>query len=140
MIRINYPKYNFRFNVKDEKEFIFDVIRKRWVRLTEEEWVRQNFIQYLIQTKKYPASLLSVEKEIKLNDLKKRCDIVVFKNFEPWMIIECKAPEVQLNSQVAQQIFAYNITLKTNFLVTTNGTNTFCLNTLTQEFLNELPE
>ena len=140
MIRIDYPKYNFRFQKQDEKELIFDEIRKRWVRLTPEEWVRQNLIQYLIQIKKYPASLLSVEKEIKLNDLKKRCDIVVFKNTEPWMIIECKADDVNLTEQTVQQILAYNITLKSRYLVITNGLNTYCLDTLKQAFFKELPE
>jgi hypothetical protein len=140
MIRVDYPKFNFRLKKQDGKEYIFDEIRKRRVRLTPEEWVRQNFIQYLIQIKKYPASLFSVEKEIKLNDLKKRCDIVVFKNAAPWMIVECKAPEVQLTEQTVQQILAYNITLKSKFLVITNGTNIFCFDTSAQQFLNELPE
>lgn len=140
MISIHYPKHDFRLKKQDEKEFIFDEIRKRWVRLTPEEWVRQNFIQYLIQIKKYPAPLLSVEKEIKLNDLKKRCDIVVFKDSEPWTIVECKAGDVHLTEQTVQQILAYNITLKTKYLIITNGINTFCLNTSKQEFLGELPE
>lgn len=140
MIKVEFPQHTFKFKKENDKEFIFDEIRKRWVRLTPEEWVRQNFIQYLVQIKKYPASLLSVEKEIKLNDLKKRCDIVVFKNAGPWMIIECKAGDVHLTEQTVQQILAYNITLKSKFLVITNGINTFCLNTSNLEFLYKLPE
>jgi hypothetical protein len=140
MIKINYPQFNFRCKEQEDKEFVFDEIRKRWVRLTPEEWVRQNFIRYIIQIKKYPAALLSVEKEIKLNDLKKRCDIVVFKRAAPWMVIECKAPQVPLSEQTIQQILAYNTTLKTKFLVMTNGTNVVCFDTFAQLFLNELPQ
>jgi hypothetical protein len=109
--------------LKEEKgkEFIFDETRKKWVRLTPEEWVRQNFIQYLLQVKKYPSPIIAVEKEIKLGDLKKRCDIVVYKNHLPWMIIECKEQDVVLNDAVLQQTLRYNITLQSTIMVVTNG-------------------
>lgn len=140
MIRIEYPPYNFKFKEADGKEFIFDEIRKQWLKLTPEEWVRQNFLQYLIQTKKYPASLIAVEKEIKLGELKKRCDIVVYKNDIPWMIIECKEMNVPVDNAVAAQIFNYNQTLDVSFLIITNGKETFGLNTLSKEQIVLIPD
>lgn len=128
MITINYPKHEFRFKKEDDKEFIFDEVRKQWLRLTPEEWVRQNFLQYLIITKKYPASLIAIEKEIKLNDLKKRCDIVVYKNEKPWMIVECKEMNVALNENTIEQILRYNIVMKVDYLIITNGTNIYAWN------------
>jgi hypothetical protein len=121
MLQIEYPAFPFRFKEEKGKEFIFDEIRKKWVRLTPEEWVRQNFIQYLLQKKKYPSSIIAVEKEIKLGDLKKRCDIVVYKSHLPWMIIECKEQDVVLNDAVLRQMLRYNITLQSTILVVTNG-------------------
>ncbi len=140
MIRIDYPTHNFRFKEEDNKEFIFDEIRKQWLRLTPEEWVRQNFLQYLIQTKKYPASLIAIEKEIKLGELKKRCDIVVYKNDIPWMIVECKEMNVPVNKNVASQIFNYNQKLDVTYLIITNGNETFGLSTLSKEQITTLPD
>ncbi|HEX3023627.1 MAG TPA: type I restriction enzyme HsdR N-terminal domain-containing protein [Chitinophagaceae bacterium] len=125
MIVVNYPKHEFRFKKEDNKEFIFDEVRKQWLRLTPEEWVRQNFLQYLIQSKKYPAALIAIEKEIKLNDLKKRCDIVVYKNEKPWMIVECKEMNVTLNENTIKQILRYNMVMKVDYLIITNGTNIY---------------
>jgi hypothetical protein len=121
MIKIDYPAYQPKVKTTNAKEYIFDEVRKRWVILTPEEWVRQNFLQYLLQVKKYPASLIAVEKVISLGDLKKRFDIVVYKNAEPWMIVECKEPTVGLNRKVLDQVLRYNITLKVPFLTITNG-------------------
>lgn len=128
MIQINYPDQQFRFKKEDEKEFIFDEVRKQWLRLTPEEWVRQNFLQYLIITKKYPATLIAIEKEIKLGELKKRCDIVVYKNDKPWMIVECKEMNVVLNESTIEQILRYNMVMKVDYLVITNGTNIYAWN------------
>ncbi|MCZ2223765.1 MAG: type I restriction enzyme HsdR N-terminal domain-containing protein [Chitinophagales bacterium] len=139
MISINYPKYNFKIKEKEEKEFIYDEIRKRWVRLTPEEWVRQNFIQYLIQQKHYPASLIAVEKEIKLADVKKRCDIIIYKNAVPYLIVECKEMNVTLNDKTIQQILTYNQTLDVEILIITNGNTTFAFETKTQKPLTEIP-
>ena len=133
MIKIEYPPYHpkikktvYRTGREDDKEFIFDEVRKRWVILTPEEWVRQNFLQYLIQIKKYPASLIAVEKEIKLGELKKRFDIVVYdSNTKPWMIIECKEMNVKLDKTVLDQVLRYNITLHVPYLVVTNGS--YCM-------------
>jgi len=126
MIKIDYPPYQPKIKKEDNKEFIFDAIRKRWIILTPEEWVRQNFLQFLIIVKKYPAALIAVEKEIKLGDLKKRFDIVVYdNNSEPWMIIECKEMNVELNKQVLDQVLRYNIAMQVPYLVITNGS--YCM-------------
>lgn len=122
MIRIEYPPYQPKIRQEAGKEQIFDEIRKRWVALTPEEWVRQNFLQYLLQVRKYPASLIAVEKEIMLHDLRKRFDVVVHdRQAKPWMIIECKEMGVKLDQKVLDQVLRYNITLQVPYLVITNG-------------------
>jgi len=142
MIKINYPSYQPKIKKEKGKEFIFDEVRKRWIMLTPEEWVRQNFLQYLIHVKKYPASLIAIEREIKLADLKKRFDIVVYdKSSQPWMIIECKEMNVDLSKQVLDQVLRYNITMQVPFLVITNGIYCMafqCVNNQLKE-LAELP-
>ena len=105
MLSINYPEPDFRIKKEEGKEFIFDALRRKWLLLTPEEWVRQNFIQYLIKIKKYPSSLIAIEKEIQLGELKKRFDILVYdNNHRPWMMIECKAAEIKLDNEVLQQV------------------------------------
>lgn len=122
MIAVNYPEPSFRFKKEDGKEFIFDTIRKVWLFLTEEEWVRQNFIQFLVQEMKYPVSLIALEKEIQLGELKKRFDILIYdKDHQPWMLIECKGPGIKLEDPVLQQILRYNISVPVSFLIITNG-------------------
>ena len=126
MIKIDYPPYQPKIKTEDNKEIIFDEVRKKWILLTPEEWVRQNFLQYLIQIKHYPATLIAVEKEIKLGDLKKRFDIVVYDAAsKPWMIVECKEMNVALNKQVLDQVLRYNITMQVPYLVITNGS--YCM-------------
>ncbi len=101
MIKIEYPEYIYKIREEAGKELIFDVLRKSWVRLTPEEWVRQNFLQYLVLVKKYPSSLIAVEKELMLGELKKRFDILVYDfNHRPWMMVECKAMEIALDEKV----------------------------------------
>jgi hypothetical protein len=143
MIKINYPKYQPKIKNENNKELIFDEVRKRWVILTPEEWVRQNFLQYLTQVKNYPAALIAVEKEINLGDLKKRFDIVVYdKASTPRMIIECKEMTVDLDKKVLDQILRYNITLQVPYLVITNGSYCMafeCINNKLEE-LTELPD
>ncbi len=126
MIKIEYPPYQPKVKQENDKEFIFDEVRKRWVLLTPEEWVRQNFLQYLIQVKKYPPALIAVEKEIKLGELKKRFDIVVYDtNTKPWMIIECKEMNVPLSKSVLDQVLRYNMSVSVPYLVITNGS--YCM-------------
>lgn len=142
MINIQFPPHSFKIKKEKGKEIIFDECRKQWVLLTPEEWVRQNFLQYLMQKKLYPCSLIAVEREIILGDIKKRFDIVVFKNAKPWMIVECKEMQVKLNEAVIKQILNYNITLQAEYLVITNGTSTFALHTQQDKFdwLQNLPD
>jgi hypothetical protein len=143
MIKIEYPAYQPKIRNQQDKEFIFDEIRKQWTMLTPEEWVRQNFLQYLIRVKKYPASLLAVEKEIQLGDLTKRFDIVVYdRSTNPWMIIECKEMNVALTGPVLNQALRYNITLKVPYIVITNGSHCygFSGNNGRLEELDDLPE
>lgn len=122
MIKIEYPPYQPRIKESAGRELIFDEIRKRWVVLTPEEWVRQNFLRYLVEVKKYPASLIAVEKEINLGELKKRFDIVVFdRQSLPWMIVECKEMNVVLDKTVLEQALRYNISLQAPFVTVTNG-------------------
>jgi len=126
MIQVNYPEPVFRFKEENGKEMIFDFIRKQWLLLNEEEWVRQNFIQFLIQVMKYPVTLMAVEKEIQLGDLKKRFDILVYDNdHKPWMLVECKAAEITLDEKVLLQVLRYNISMPATFLVITNGQYTY---------------
>jgi hypothetical protein len=136
MIKIEYPPYQPKIKKETDKEFIFDEFRKRWVVLTPEEWVRQNFLQYLTQIKKYPASLIAIEKEIKLGELKKRFDIVVYDNkTKPWMIVECKEMNVALDKTVWEQVLRYNMTLKVPYLVITNGSYCMAFNLKENKFL-----
>ena len=138
MIKIEYPPYWPKIKEENDKEFIFDEVRKRWVMLTPEEWVRQNFLQYLIQVKKYPASLIAVEKVIKLGELKKRFDIVVYDVLtKPWMIIECKEMNVTLDKSVLDQVLRYNISLAVPYLVITNGSYCMALE-LSNNGMNEI--
>jgi hypothetical protein len=126
MIRIEYPSFPFRMKKEAENEFIFDECRRKWLRLTSEEWVRQNFLQYLLQVMKYPAALIAVEKEIRLGELKKRFDILVYDaQHRPWLMVECKGMEVPLQDGVLQQILRYNIALPVPYLVITNGSSNF---------------
>jgi hypothetical protein len=142
MLRIEYPYHPFKIKEEGNKHFIFDEIRKKWIILTPEEWVRQNFIQYLLKTKKYPSAVIAVEKEIKLGELKKRCDIVVYKLHKPWMIVECKEQTVTLNNAVVEQILRYNISLKVKILVVTNGESSYAAELHDSEILplDTLPE
>jgi hypothetical protein len=143
MININYPAPDFKIKKEAGKELIFDSIRKKWMVLTPEEWVRQNFINYLISVKKYPAPLIGVEKEIQLNQLRKRFDILVYdKNHRPWMMIECKEMETALGETALQQLLRYNISIPVTYLVITNGNTCFAWKRQdnAMQLLEELPE
>ena len=124
MIVLQYPSYPFKIKAINGKDQIFDPFRKTWVLLTPEEWVRQNLLQYLVQNLQYPSSLIAVEKEIKLGELSKRFDIVVYKNELPWMIIECKEGKVALNEKTMEQILQYQQVLGAKYLFISNGHET----------------
>ncbi|MFZ4398673.1 MAG: type I restriction enzyme HsdR N-terminal domain-containing protein [Bacteroidales bacterium] len=144
MISLNFPQFPFKARNIEKTIEIFDIIRKKYVILTDEEWVRQHCINYLIIVKKYPISLIAVEKGLTLNGLKKRTDIVVFaKDGLPKLIIECKAPQIKISNDVFDQIARYNMVLKVNYLMVTNGLQHFCCLINHQEstysFLEEIP-
>lgn len=123
MIKIYYPSYPFKIREPEKnKEEIWDELRKLWVRLTPEEWVRQNFIQYLLVVKNYPATYIAVERRMKLGELNKRFDLLVFDNAAtPWMLVECKAMEEKLDSRVLWQVLRYNMATPVRYIVITNG-------------------
>lgn len=126
MLSIHYPEPAFRVKQEQGKDYIFDQLRKKWLLLTPEEWVRQNFVQYLVQVKKYPSGLVALEKNIKLGELQKRFDILVYnKQHQPWMMIECKAPAVKLDEAVLHQLLRYHIAVPAGFLLITNGDLTY---------------
>lgn len=145
MQQLNFPTYNFRFKNSENKTAIFDEIRKKFIILTPEEWVRQNVVQYLLQEKKYPKSLINVEKLLKINGLVKRYDVVVFNNDGSiFILVECKAPEIKISQTTFDQIARYNMTLQAEYLMVTNGLNHyFCQMDFENEryaFLRELPD
>jgi hypothetical protein len=141
---LNFPTYSFRLKNSENNTHIFDVIRKKFVVLQPEEWVRQHCVQYLIQEKKYPISLINVEKVVLINGLKKRYDIVVFNpDGSLALVVECKAPKVKITQAAFDQIARYNLTLKAPYLMVTNGLNHyFCTmnhDLESFEFLESLP-
>ncbi len=138
---LNLP--SFRLRIDSGK--IFDPIRKKWVALTPEEWVRQNFINYLLTDKKYPRSLIKIENTIQAFGASRRCDAVVYSNeIKPRLIIECKAPQINISEKTFQQIALYNSVLKTPYLIVTNGLDHYCLKinlkTGKYQFLKEIPD
>ena len=141
---LNFPKFDYRFKNNENNISIFDVIRKKFVVLQPEEWVRQHCVHYLMHNKNYPKSLINVEKELQLNGLKKRYDIVVFNpDGSIQLIVECKAPQISINQKVFDQIARYNLELKANLLMVTNGLDHYycVMNFEAQcyDFLRELP-
>ncbi|NRT10636.1 type I restriction enzyme HsdR N-terminal domain-containing protein [Flavobacterium sp. 14A] len=144
MQKLNFPSYTFRFKNNENKVSIFDEIRKKFIILTPEEWVRQHVILYLLEEMKYPKSMINVEKVLKVNDLRKRYDGVVFNpDGSIFLLIECKAPEIKIGQLTFDQIARYNMTLKADYLMVTNGLNHyFCQMDYKNEkyhFLRELP-
>ncbi len=122
MIGFRYPEPAFRIKSDGGKDYIFDSFRKKWLVLTPEEWVRQNFLQYLVQVMKYPLSLIAVEKEFRFGEMNRRFDILVYNSaHQPWMMVECKAPEIALDQSVLEQVLRYNISIPVPYLVITNG-------------------
>lgn len=145
MEKLNLPVYEFRIKTEERKQFIFDIARRKYVTLTPEEWVRQHIIHYLTKEKKYPCQLIAVETSIKVNKLEKRCDIVLFDNTgKPLIIVECKAPSVKISQGTFNQIASYNLKLRVNYLLVTNGLNHFCCEmdykSNSYKFITEIPE
>ena len=145
MQSLQFPRYQFRFKNSENKTFIFDEIRKKFIVLTPEEWVRQHVVRFLISEKKYPKSLINVEKQLKVKDTLKRYDVVVYNtNGSIFLIVECKAPSIQITQQTFDQIARYNLVANATHLMVTNGLNHYyCQMDYEQEkyiFLKELPE
>ena len=144
MKELNLPQYSFKITGDEKSEMIFDPVRKKYVKLTDEEWVRQNFLQYLIRQGKYPPGLIRVESMFKINNLKRRTDILLHnRRGEPVMIVECKAPDIPVNDIVFDQIVCYNMEFKVPYIVVTNGLVHYICKVnhedKTWEFLNVIP-
>jgi type I site-specific restriction endonuclease len=128
MQKLNLPEYSVKTRIVKGQQQIFDEIRMKYVALIPEEWVRQHFIKYLLNDRKFPKGLLAIEHPITINNVNHRADIVVFNSEgKPLVVVECKAPEVAINQSVIQQISRYNILLKAPILILTNGLVHFCV-------------
>jgi type I site-specific restriction endonuclease len=144
-MELNLPQFSFRIKETSGKKVIFDQFRRRWVALTPEEWVRQNFSRYLTEIKHFPASLVAVERSLRINQRDFRSDIVLFsKSGNPLAVVECKSPEVKISQEVFDQIARYNLDLRVDYLIVTNGLSHYCCRfdpqQLTYTFLSELPD
>jgi hypothetical protein len=145
MQKLNLPEYAFRKKNEDGKQLIFDNIRKKFVVLTPEEWVRQNFIQYLKREKKYPESLMAVEKQIKIHGKQRRFDLLIYlRNGQPYLIAEFKAPGIKITQDAFDQVVRYNMALRVERVIVSNGLQHFACeidyvnNSYT--YLHEIPE
>lgn len=143
-MRLNLPEYEFNIKKNGETLVIFDSLRKRFVALTPEEWVRQNFVRYLIDTRHFPQALMANEMSIIQNGIKRRCDTVVADHSgQPLMIVEYKAPSVEVTQKVFDQILRYNMVLRARYLTVTNGLRHYCCridyNRESHEFLTDIP-
>ena len=144
MRKLNLPLFEFKIKKENKNNIIFDEIRKKWIILTPEEWVRQHVVHFLLKEKNYPISLIAVEKQLKINTRIKRTDIVVYnKQGTPELLIECKAPSVKITQTTFDQIARYNLTANSNYLMVTNGlAHYFCQIDSTKEayiFLEDIP-
>lgn len=145
MLQLNLPSAALKITRKENRDYVFDTLRKKYVALTPEEWVRQNFVHFLIRYKNYPVGLLANEVQISLNSTRKRCDTVLYnRNLTARMIIEYKAPSVNITQEVFNQITRYNIVLKVDYLIVTNGINHYCCRVdyknNSYSFLRDIPE
>ena len=144
MQKLNFPQFEYRFKSTENKVSIFDVIRKKFIILQPEEWVRQHCVHYLINEKNYPKSLINVEKELNINGLKKRYDIVIFNpDGSILLIVECKSYDITINQDTFDQIARYNLALNAEFLMVTNGINHYYCQMDTEaqryQFLRDIP-
>jgi len=145
MIKLNLPQYEFRFLKHNNKTNIFDEFRKKYIQLTPEEWVRQNFLKFLTVEKKYPKSLTAVEVSLKINSLQKRADIVIYNiNREIEIVVECKAPTVKISQDTCKQALIYNTSFNAKYIILTNGLTHFCIentaNNIDLKFLPQIPK
>ena len=144
MLSLNLPPFDIKLQQRDGKSYIFDPLRKKYIALTPEEWVRQHFVHFLTDFKGYPKGLLANEVQLNLNGTKKRCDTVFFnKDLSARMIVEYKAPHVEITQAVFDQITRYNMVLKVEYLIVSNGLRHYCCridyNTMQYTFLPDIP-
>lgn len=142
---LNLPAFDAKIAVKEGKRTIFDVLRRKYVSLTPEEWVRQHFVHFLLEHKGYPAALLANEVQVQLNGTKKRCDTVLYRrDLTARMIVEYKAPEIVITQKVFDQIMRYNMVLKVDYLIVSNGLQHYCCRmdygNNNYAFLQDIPE
>lgn len=145
MVKLDLPGFDYQISKAEGKIWIFDIIRKKQVVLTPEEWVRQHIIHFFINHLKYPRSLIKIESGLKYNQLQKRSDVVVYdRNGKPWLLMECKAPDLQLNQNVVMQAAVYNNDIKAKYIAISNGMQHVCYevkeNVLETELLKSFPE
>jgi hypothetical protein len=144
-MEINLPSYEIKLREKDGRREIYDFLRRRYVALTPEEWVRQHFVHFLVEQKGYPRGLLANELELRCGAKRLRCDTVLYNNvLQPRMIIEYKAPDVTITQRVFDQITAYNILLHVDYLIVSNGCQHYCCRMdyahRSYEFLTDIPD
>ena len=142
---LDLPHKKMQMRIQDGKKEVLDILRKKWVVLTPEEEVRQRFVHYLMDEKKFPAGLLAIEYSLKVNSLSRRADLVAFNSFgHPILMVECKAPSVKITQNVFDQIARYNLSMKVDYLILTNGLEHFCcqMDFKKQQyyFLEEIPD
>ena len=145
MFRLNLPPYPIKIQEKGEKRQIFDFLRRKWVALTPEEWVRQHFTHFLVEHKNYPQALLANEVELRIGEKRLRCDTLLYnKELRPRMIIEYKAPTIQIQQKTFNQISVYNLLLKVDYLVVSNGLSHYCCKMdyerQSYQFLEDIPD
>lgn len=144
-VALNLPEYPFRIKQENNAIYIFDEIRKKFLLLSPEEWVRQHLVQFLIRDKKYPRSLIKLEGGLKLNSLQKRTDILLFNSSgEKILLVECKAPSVKISQKTFDQIARYNFIHRVKWLLVSNGLQHYCceidFDNKSYRFVEELPE
>ena len=145
MLSLNLPPYATKIAVRDGKNTIWDIIRRKYVALTPEEWVRQHFVHFLVEHKGYPASLLANEVALTLNGTSRRCDTVLYdRTLSPRMIIEYKAPHIPITQKVFDQISRYNLVFRVDYLIVSNGLSHYCCRMdyarQSYQFLKDVPE
>jgi len=145
MKALNLPTYSLKIKSENGLEYVYDQFRKKYVRLTPEEWVRQNFAVYLVNEKSYPASRMMIEKSLKVNKMSKRCDILVCDDAgRPVLMVECKSPEIKIGQSTFEQVSVYNIAFHVKYLIITNGLQHFCCSVdfinQTVDFLKDIPQ
>lgn len=145
MLLLNLPAFDTKIATREGKNVIFDIIRKRYVALTPEEWVRQHFVNYLIVHKGFPQALMANEVNVNLNGTKKRCDTVLYRrDLSARMIVEYKAPHIEITQHVFDQITRYNMVLKVDYLIVSNGLQHYCCvidyENLSYTFLKDIPD